>query len=129
MRKARLRRFTEFSPENIEFIYPTKSDRGYDKEKLLKNTKIGSNIGIALGSLSGMGLGSLLGSRLAGDKEKQIREYLIENPDKTKEVAEFIFNKKKDKYKSVGRVSGAILGSIGGYLAGNSLGKILTKIN
>lgn len=117
-----MRKFT-----NIEFSYPPKSDRGYNKERLLKNTKISSNIGIALGSLSGMGLGSILGNKLAGNKEKQISEYLKNNPDKTKEVAELIFNKKRDKYKSIGRVSGSILGSLGGYLAGNSIGKRLTQ--
>lgn len=116
MKRAGLRKFTD----NIEFSFPPKKnvvevvkDKGY-KEKLLRNSKIGSNIGIALGSLSGIGLGSILGGKLAGNKEKQVSKYLKNNPDKTKEVAELIFNKKKDKYKSIGRVSGAILGSIGG---------------
>ena len=131
MKRAGLRKFTD----NIEFSFPPKKnvvgvvkDKGY-KEKLLRNSKIGSNIGIALRSLSGMGLGSILGNKLAGNKEKQVSKYLKNNPDKTKEVAELIFNKKKDKYKSIGRVSVAILGSIGGYLAGDSIGKRLTKEN
>lgn len=66
MKRAGLRKFTD----NIEFSFPPKKnvvevvkDKGY-KEKLLRNSKIGSNIGIALGSLSG--------GKLAGNKEKQV---------------------------------------------------------
>lgn len=78
MKRAGLRKFTD----NIEFSFPPKKnvvevvkDKGY-KEKLLRNSKIGSNIGIALGSLSGIGLGSILGGKLAGNKEKQVSKYL-----------------------------------------------------